>query len=67
MSRHDREHRLAHREERPATAAEEVLHEAREAETNVLDDGDRRAKDGEAADALTPDEDAQEDVQKHGT
>ncbi|MGW6271217.1 hypothetical protein [Streptomyces sp. NPDC055060] len=50
----------------PDTAAEEVLHEAEDAETAVLDDGERRGKDGEAADALSPDEDAQEDVQRPG-
>ncbi|MER7800239.1 hypothetical protein ABTX71_07930 [Streptomyces parvulus] len=45
---------------RPATAADEVLHEAEDAETSVLDDGERRGKDREAADALSPNEDAQE-------
>ncbi|MGW3862223.1 hypothetical protein ACWEDZ_12100 [Streptomyces sp. NPDC005047] len=45
---------------RPTTAADEVLHEAEDAETSVLDDGERRGKDREAADALSPNEDAQE-------
>ncbi|MEU6459906.1 hypothetical protein [Streptomyces sp. NPDC047065] len=45
---------------RPATAADEVLHEAEDAETSVLDDGERPGKDREAADALSPNEDAQE-------
>ncbi|MEU6990964.1 hypothetical protein ABZ953_09960 [Streptomyces sp. NPDC046465] len=62
MSTHDPKHQPAQDEEHPATAADEVLHEAEEAETSVVDDGERRGKDGEAADALTPNEDAQEDV-----
>ncbi|MEV7142817.1 hypothetical protein [Streptomyces tauricus] len=48
----------------PRTAAGEVLRAAEEAETNVVDDGERRGKDREAADALTPNDDAQNDVQR---
>ncbi|PSM38225.1 hypothetical protein C6Y14_38510 [Streptomyces dioscori] len=50
--------------EHPETAAGEVLHAAEEAETAVVDDGERRGTDREAADALTPNEDAQDDVQR---
>ena len=67
MSRPNRNPRPAHHEEHPATAADEVLHEAAEAETSVVDDGERRGKDREAADALTPNEDAQDHIHKHGT
>ena len=62
MSTHNRKHQPTQHDETPATAADEVMHEAEEAETSVVDDGERRGKDGEAADALTPNEDAQEDV-----
>lgn len=58
-------HRPSHDEEHPETAADEVLHEAEEAETRI-GDNERRGQDREAADALTPNEDAQEDVQKPG-
>ncbi|MFC8124820.1 hypothetical protein [Streptomyces sp. NPDC057302] len=66
MSTHHPKHQPAQAEEHPATAADEVLHEAEDAETGVVDDGERRGKDGEAADALSPNEDAQEDVHRRG-
>ncbi|MGW7081312.1 hypothetical protein [Streptomyces sp. NPDC054866] len=66
MSNPSPKHQPSHDEEHPETAAGEVLHEVEEAETHVGDDGDRRDQDGEAADALTPNEDAQEDVQQRG-
>ncbi|KUF16375.1 hypothetical protein [Streptomyces silvensis] len=62
MSAHHPKHQPAQDEEHPATAAEEVLHEAEDAETSVVDNGERRGKDGEAADALSPNENAQEDA-----
>lgn len=62
MSTHIPKHQPTQDEESPSTATDEVMHEAEEAETSVVDDGERRGKDGEAADALTPNEDAQEDV-----
>ncbi|RII20574.1 hypothetical protein DSC45_05045 [Streptomyces sp. YIM 130001] len=61
----NRRHRPEDDKEPPSTAADEILHEAEEAETRVLDGGERPGKDGEAADALTPDERAQEDVSRH--
>ncbi|MFE6400997.1 hypothetical protein [Streptomyces alboflavus] len=64
MSTHQPEHRPGQDEKHPATAADEVLHEAEDAETSVVDNGERRGKDGEAADALSPNEDAQEDVHR---
>ncbi|MFF4174173.1 hypothetical protein [Streptomyces sp. NPDC001744] len=48
--------------DRPRTAAEEVLAEFEEAETDVRDDA--RPGDGEAADALTPSRSAQEDARR---
>ncbi|MFD7436000.1 hypothetical protein [Streptomyces sp. NPDC059861] len=64
--RHDKERpETAADEERPGTALGEVLHEAEEAETRVVDDGERRGSDGEAADALTPNANSQEDTQQH--
>lgn len=69
MSTHHPKHQAAQDEESPespATAADELVHEAEDAETSVLDDGERRGKDGEAADALSPNEDAQEDVHHRG-
>ncbi|MFJ2257278.1 hypothetical protein ACIOKD_02855 [Streptomyces sp. NPDC087844] len=70
MTTHDHEHRHQHKSahdehgKHPRTAADEVLHAAEEAETTVVDGGERRGKDREAADALTPNEDAQDDVQR---
>ncbi|MFG2651458.1 hypothetical protein [Streptomyces sp. NPDC048436] len=54
------------------TAAEEVFDEVEDAETRLPGNERDREKDGEAADALTPNPSAQEDVQpghgnrKHG-
>ncbi|MFD5805765.1 hypothetical protein [Streptomyces sp. NPDC127020] len=61
MSTHQPKHRPAQDEQPPATAADEILREAEDAETAVVDDAQRREKDGEAADALSPNEEAQED------
>ncbi|GAA3897044.1 hypothetical protein GCM10022244_04080 [Streptomyces gulbargensis] len=47
----------------PRTAAEEVLKEFEEAETDVRPDA-RPDEDGEAADALTPSRSAQEDARR---
>ncbi|MFF7604250.1 hypothetical protein [Streptomyces parvulus] len=55
------EHRPAQGRRRPATAADELLHEAEDAETSVVDDGEQRGKDSESADALSPNRNAQED------
>ena len=62
MSTHLPEHEPAQDEEHPATVGEEVLHEAEEAEGG----GERGSKDGEASDALSSNEDAQEDVHHRG-
>ncbi|MFE5901973.1 hypothetical protein ACFQ67_31795 [Streptomyces sp. NPDC056488] len=48
---------------RPRTAAEEVLEEFEEAETDVREDTHPDG-DGEAADALTPSRSAQEDARR---
>lgn len=49
------------------TAAEEVFDEAEDAETRVPGEERDSKKDGEAADALTPNPSAQDDVQRgHG-
>ncbi|MFG2322772.1 hypothetical protein [Streptomyces sp. NPDC048568] len=61
MSTHHPKHRPAQDQEHTVTAADEILHEVEEAETSVVDDGPRRGRDGEAADALSPNEDAQGD------
>ncbi|MER7661484.1 MULTISPECIES: hypothetical protein [unclassified Streptomyces] len=45
------------------TAADEVLREFEDAETN-LDDGERDSNDREAADALSTSEEAQESARK---
>ncbi|WEH38340.1 hypothetical protein [Streptomyces sp. AM 2-1-1] len=50
-------------DEHPRTASGEILLEAEEAETRVTG-GERSGRDGEAADALTPNEDAQEDSEE---
>ncbi|WP_405652240.1 hypothetical protein [Streptomyces sp. RK9] len=67
MSTHQPRHQPAQDEKHPATAADEILREAEEAETSVVDDGERRGKDSEAADALSPNKEAQEDARRHGT
>jgi hypothetical protein len=46
-------------DETPDTALDEVLHEAEEAQTRVTDSEKRRR--GEAGDAITPNEQAQEE------
>ncbi|MEW2570639.1 hypothetical protein [Streptomyces sp. NPDC047070] len=63
---HDHQSRSAHDEHKkhPETAAGEVLHALEETETTVLDDTEQRGKDREAADALPPNEDAQDDVRQ---
>ncbi|MGW8744499.1 hypothetical protein [Streptomyces sp. NPDC055794] len=48
MSTHRPKHRPAQDEQLPATAADEILREAEDAETAVVDDGQRREKDCEA-------------------
>jgi hypothetical protein len=53
--------RSSHDEERPMSAIDELLHTVEDAETDVVDDGQRGGKDRVAADALSPSEDAQED------
>lgn len=60
-------HQPSHDDERPVTAGEELLHAVEKAETDVVDDGESEGEDREAADALTPSEDAQEDVSRHRT
>jgi hypothetical protein len=67
MTRQERRHQHRQAPEHPRTAAEEVLREVEDAETHVVDRGERSDKDGEAADALSPNEAAQEDVQQHDT
>ncbi|SEE05596.1 hypothetical protein [Streptomyces sp. TLI_105] len=49
---------------RPKTAAEEVLQEVEEAETDLRQDDDQ---DGEAADALSPSRSAQEDARRRAS
>ncbi|MGW1185997.1 hypothetical protein ACWD7Y_10265 [Streptomyces drozdowiczii] len=54
----------------PRTAADEVIEEAEEAATDVADTAGpakRHHKDREAGDALTPNEEAQEDVDRPHT
>ena len=65
MNHHDRKHE--HDQEHPGTAVGEILREVKDAETRVVDREERRGKDGEAADALTPNEGAQKDVERHST
>ncbi|MEW1892748.1 MULTISPECIES: hypothetical protein [unclassified Streptomyces] len=62
MNHQDREHGKP-----PRTAAEEVVREAEEAETDVADTRERRGGDSEAGDALTPNEEAQEDADEPRT
>lgn len=49
------------RYDRPDTALDEVLHEAEQAETRVTDSEKRRRRRGEAGEAITPNEQAQEE------
>ncbi|MCX0247586.1 MULTISPECIES: hypothetical protein [Streptomyces] len=62
MNHQDREH-----EKPPRTAAEEVVREAEEAEADVADTRERHGGDSEAGDALTPNEEAQEDADEPRT
>ncbi|MFF3390069.1 hypothetical protein ACFYW1_03855 [Streptomyces sp. NPDC002669] len=57
MNHKDREH-----EQPPRTAADEVIQEAEEAESDVTDTRERHGRDSEAGDALTPNQEAQEDA-----
>ncbi|MEV5602736.1 hypothetical protein AB0L33_14955 [Streptomyces sp. NPDC052299] len=59
MNHKDREH-----EQPPRTAADEVVREAEEAGTDVADTRERHGGDSEAGDALTPNEEAQEDADR---
>jgi hypothetical protein len=52
--------------DRPETALEEVLHEAEEAETRVTDSARQRRHRGEAGEAITPNERAQEESRHDG-
>ncbi|MEU7282428.1 hypothetical protein AB0A69_27170 [Streptomyces sp. NPDC045431] len=53
------------RKHTPETATEEVLHEFEEAELDIDEEKrDRRGKNGEAADTLTPSPTAQESVRR---
>jgi hypothetical protein len=47
--------------DKPGTAFDEVLREAEQAATRVTDSDRRRRRRGEAGDAITPNERAQED------
>ncbi|MEV6383906.1 hypothetical protein AB0M31_31390 [Streptomyces sp. NPDC051773] len=47
--------------DKPNTALDEVLREVERAETDVTDSEGRRRHDGEAGDAITPNERAQEE------
>ncbi|MFJ4499730.1 hypothetical protein [Streptomyces sp. NPDC088864] len=64
---HSHEHSHQESGKPPRTAAGEVLREAEEAGTAVTDPARRRAQDGEAGDALTPNEAAQEDADEPHT
>ncbi|MEE1833213.1 hypothetical protein [Streptomyces sp. SP17KL33] len=48
-------------DDKPGTALDEVLREAERAETDVTDSEGRRRHRGEAGDAITPNERAQEE------
>ena len=66
MTRHDKrnpddKHDKHGRSDKPDTALDEVLHEAEQAETRVTDSEKRRRHRGEAGDAITPNEPAQEE------
>ncbi|WP_371574008.1 hypothetical protein [Streptomyces sp. NBC_01314] len=57
---------MTHQDERnpddkPDTALNEILHEAERTETRVTDSEQRRRRRGEAGDAITPNERAQEE------
>lgn len=73
MNHQDHEHSRPDGGKPPRTAAEEVLRDAEEAETDVADVADhgkrrgQEGKDSEAGDALTPNEDAQEDADRPHT
>lgn len=54
-------------EEPPRTALSEILQEVEEAGTRVENNGARRGKDGESGDAMTPNEEAQENDERGGT
>ncbi|MEV0522202.1 hypothetical protein AB0I66_02160 [Streptomyces sp. NPDC050439] len=62
--KHGDEHEKDQKPQHAETAAEEVLDEAEDAETRVPGGKRDREKDGEAADALTPNPSAQDDVQR---
>ncbi|MFE6401023.1 hypothetical protein [Streptomyces alboflavus] len=51
-------------QEPPRTAADEVLHEVEDAETRVTRRDRERDQDSEAGDALTPNEEAQEEAHR---
>jgi hypothetical protein len=63
---HDRKDQHTRAKDDPETAADEVLREVEDAETRVVDNGERRDRDGEAADALSPNQDAQKAIEQHG-
>ncbi|MEU2250550.1 hypothetical protein [Streptomyces sp. NPDC019224] len=70
MNHKEREHSRPEPEKPPRTAADEVVQEAEEAATDVADTADparRRGRDSEAGDALTPNEEAQEDADRPHT
>jgi hypothetical protein len=48
------------RDKEPRTAAEEVLHEVEESQQRVRDSDEQRSHRGEAGEAITPNEQAQE-------
>lgn len=52
--------------DRPETALEQVLHEAEEAETRVTDSARQRRHRGEAGEAITPNDRAQEESRHDG-
>jgi hypothetical protein len=54
-------------EEHPETAADQVLREVEDAETRVVDRGEQRGRDDEAAYAPVPSEGAQKDAERHVT
>ncbi|MEU9616649.1 MULTISPECIES: hypothetical protein [Streptomyces] len=62
MSTHHPKHETTHDNEPRETAGDELLREAEGAATSVEDDAEGDSSDGEAADALSPSKDAQEDV-----
>lgn len=60
----DAAHHSSYDDEPPLSGLDQLLHAVEEAETDVTKDEDRRSNDGEAGDALTPNEQAQEDIPK---